>query len=174
MSRLSWLRKGNSCRDEMLLCRDRVVQHGENLCLDRVFLRRDRKSQDIRFPCRDIALCHDNGVRHCVSNMVGCMCDRGSLPRTTKELCRPRQSRARMGCAYERGASATDLYRSQPPTPESGALPRCICTGTSHFMGVSAWLGSNTEIGDLMSGLGTVGRSPTESHGCMEQKTYVR
>ena len=40
-----------------------------------------------------------------------------------------------------------------------------ICMGTSYFMGVGAWLGSNTEIGDLMSGLGTVGQSPTESHG---------
>ena len=56
MSRQSWLRKGKSCCDGMLLCRDRVVQHGENLCRDRVFLRRDRKSQDIRFPCLDIAL----------------------------------------------------------------------------------------------------------------------
>ena len=49
----------------------------------------------------------------------------------------------------------------------------CICTGTSHFMGVSAWLGSNTEVGDLMSGLSTVGRSSTESHGCMKRKTCV-
>ena len=40
-----------------------------------------------------------------------------------------------------------------------------ICMVTSHFMGVGAWLGSNTEIGDLMSGLGTVGRSPIEWHG---------
>ena len=24
----------------------------------------------------------------------------------------------------------------------------CICTGTSHFMGVSAWLKSNTTFGD--------------------------
>ena len=54
MSRQSWLRKGNSCHDGMLLCHDRVVQHRENL--DQVFLRCDRKSQDIRFPCHDIAL----------------------------------------------------------------------------------------------------------------------
>ena len=46
----------------------------------------------------------------------------------------------------------------------------CICTRTSHFMGVGAWLGSNTEIGDLMIRLGTVGRSPTESHDCMNEK----
>ena len=56
MSRQSWLTKGNSCSDGMLLCHDRVVQHGENLCLDRVFLRHDRKSKDIRFPSRDIML----------------------------------------------------------------------------------------------------------------------
>ena len=37
----------------------------------------------------------------------------------------------------------------------------CIYTGTSHFMGVGAWLRSNTEIGVLMSGLGIIGRSPT-------------
>ena len=29
----------------------------------------------------------------------------------------------------------------------NGAL-HCICTGTSHFMGVSAWLKSNTTFGD--------------------------
>ena len=56
MSRQSWLRKGNFYRDGMLLCRDKVVQHRVNLCRDRVFLRRDRKSQDIRLPCHDIAL----------------------------------------------------------------------------------------------------------------------
>ena len=49
----------------------------------------------------------------------------------------------------------------------------CICMGTSHFMGVGAWLGSNTKIGDLMSGLGTVRQSPTKSHDCMKQKTCV-
>ena len=49
----------------------------------------------------------------------------------------------------------------------------CICTRTSHFIGVGVWLGSNTEIGDLMSGLGIVGLSPTELHGCMKQKTCV-
>ena len=49
----------------------------------------------------------------------------------------------------------------------------CICTGTSHFMGVGVWLGSDTEIGDLMSGLGTVGRSLTELHGCVKRKTCV-
>ena len=49
----------------------------------------------------------------------------------------------------------------------------CICTGTSHFMGVGAWLESNTEIGDWMSGLGIVERSPTKSDGCMERKTCV-
>ena len=50
----------------------------------------------------------------------------------------------------------------------------CICMGTSHFMGVGAWLGSNTAIGDLKSELGTVGRSPTESHGYMKQKNLCR
>ena len=49
----------------------------------------------------------------------------------------------------------------------------CICMRTLHFMGMGAWLGSNTEIGDLMSGLGTVGRSPTELHGYVKRKTYV-
>ena len=44
---------------------------------------------------------------------------------------------------------------------------------TSHFMGMDAWLKSNIVIDDLMSGLGTVGRSLTESHGCMERKTCV-
>ena len=39
----------------------------------------------------------------------------------------------------------------------------CICIETSHFMGVGAWLGLNTKIGDLMSGLGIVGRSLTKS-----------
>ena len=32
----------------------------------------------------------------------------------------------------------------------------CICTVTSHFMGVGAWLGSNIEMGNLMSGLSIV------------------
>ena len=52
-------------------------------------------------------------------------------------------------------------------------MAHCIasCTGTSNFMGVGAWLGSNTTIGDLVGGLGTVGRSPTESHDCIKQKT---
>ena len=40
----------------------------------------------------------------------------------------------------------------------------CICMGTSQFMGVGAWLVSNTEIGDLMSEIGTIRRSPTKSH----------
>ena len=47
------------------------------------------------------------------------------------------------------------------------------CTGTSHFMGVGAWLESNTTIGDLVGGPATVGRSPTELHGCIKQKTCV-
>ena len=47
------------------------------------------------------------------------------------------------------------------------------CTGKSHFMGMGAWLESNTTIGDLVGGLGTVGRSPTESHGCIKRKTCV-
>ena len=52
-------------------------------------------------------------------------------------------------------------------------MAHCIasCTGTSNFMGVGAWLGSNTTIGDLVGGLGTVGRSPTESHDCIKRKT---
>ena len=45
--------------------------------------------------------------------------------------------------------------------------------GTSHFMGVGAWLESNTTIGDLVGGLDTVGRSPTASHGCIKWKTCV-
>ena len=49
----------------------------------------------------------------------------------------------------------------------------CIMQGTSHFMGVDAWLESNTIIGDLVGGLGTVGRSLTESHDCIELKTCV-
>ena len=50
----------------------------------------------------------------------------------------------------------------------------CICTGTSHSMGVGAWLGINTEINDLMSELNTVGQSLTESHGCMKRKNLCR
>ena len=50
----------------------------------------------------------------------------------------------------------------------------CICMGTSHFMGVDEWLGSNTEIGDLMNGLGTVRLIPIVSHDCMKRKTCVR
>ena len=49
----------------------------------------------------------------------------------------------------------------------------CICMGTSHFMGVGAWLGLNTKIGDLMSRFGTVERSPTELHGFMKRKNCV-
>ena len=39
-------------------------------------------------------------------------------------------------------------------------MTHCIvsCTGTSHFMGVGAWLESNTTIGDLVGGLGIVAR----------------
>ena len=48
-----------------------------------------------------------------------------------------------------------------------------LCMGTSHFMGVGAWLESNTTIGDLVGGLGTVGRSPTELHGFIKWKTCV-
>ena len=69
----------------MLLCCDRDVQHGENLCRDRVFLRRDRKSQDIRFSMsRHSALCHDSEVRRCVANKAGCARDKGVLSTTTK------------------------------------------------------------------------------------------
>ena len=50
----------------------------------------------------------------------------------------------------------------------------CICTRRSQFIGMGAWLGSNTEIGDLMSGLGTVERSPIELHNCMKRKICVR
>ena len=46
----------------------------------------------------------------------------------------------------------------------------CICIGLLHFIGVGGWLGSNTEIGDLMSRLSIVGRSPTEAHYCMNEK----
>ena len=51
----------------------------------------------------------------------------------------------------------------------------CIasCKGTSHFMGVGAWLESNTTIGDLVGGLSIAGRSPIESHGSIKWKTYV-
>ena len=54
-------------------------------------------------------------------------------------------------------------------------MAHCIasCTGTSYFMDVRAWLESNTIIGDLVGGLGTVGQSPTESHGCIKWKTCV-
>ena len=54
-------------------------------------------------------------------------------------------------------------------------MAHCIasCMGTSHFMGVGAWLESNTTIGDLVGGLGTVERSPTESHGYIKRKTCV-
>ena len=52
----------------------------------------------------------------------------------------------------------------------------CIasCTETSHFMGVGAWLVSKTTIADLVGGLSTVGRSPTESHSFIKWKTCVR
>ena len=42
------------------------------------------------------------------------------------------------------------------------------CTGTSHFMGVGAWLESNTIIADLVSGIATVTRSPIKSHDCIK------
>ena len=47
------------------------------------------------------------------------------------------------------------------------AMAQCIasCIETLNFMGVGAWLESNTTIGDLVGGLGTVGQSPTKSHG---------
>ena len=67
----------------MLLCHDKVIQHGENLCHDRLFFHHDRKSQDIRFPCHDIALyVMIVGVRRCVTNKAGCVRDRGSLSTT--------------------------------------------------------------------------------------------
>ena len=52
----------------------------------------------------------------------------------------------------------------------------CIasCTGTLHFMGVGAWLESYTTIGDLVGGLGTVGRSPTKSYDCIKRKIYAK
>ena len=39
-------------------------------------------------------------------------------------------------------------------------MAHCIasCTGTSHFMGVGTLLESNTTIGDLVGGLGTIAR----------------
>ena len=54
-------------------------------------------------------------------------------------------------------------------------MAHCIasCTGISYFMGVGAWLESNSTIGDLVGGLSIVGRSPTESHGCIKWKTFV-
>ena len=54
-------------------------------------------------------------------------------------------------------------------------MAHCIasCTGTSHFMGVGAWLESDTTIGDLVGRLCIVGRSPTESHGCIKFTTCV-
>ena len=42
----------------------------------------------------------------------------------------------------------------------------CSMNGNITFMGVGAWLESNTTIGDLLGGLGTVGRSQIKSHGC--------
>ena len=66
---------------------------------------------------RHSALCHDSGVRHCVANKAGCARDRGALPRTTEELCRPRQNQActtgmcvRLGCVHDRGASVTEVF----------------------------------------------------------------
>ena len=49
----------------------------------------------------------------------------------------------------------------------------CIMHGNISFHGVGAWLEANTTIGDLVGGLGTVGQSPTESHGCIKWKTCV-
>ena len=48
-----------------------------------------------------------------------------------------------------------------------------LCMGTSYFMGVGPWLESNTTIGDLVGGLGTIVRSPIESHDCIKWKTCV-
>ena len=63
------------------------------------------------------ALCHDNGVRRCVANKVGCARDRGALSHMTEELCRPRQSRAhttgiraRLGFTHDRGSSTTKVF----------------------------------------------------------------
>ena len=55
-------------------------------------------------------------------------------------------------------------------------MTHCIASwmGTSHFMGVGAWLESNTTIGDLVGELGTVGRNPTKLHDCIKHKTCVR
>ena len=55
----------------------------------------------------------------------------------------------------------------------SNGTLHCIMQGTSHFMGLGAWLESNTKIGDLVGGLGTVGQSPTELHSCIKLKTCV-
>ena len=55
-------------------------------------------------------------------------------------------------------------------------MGHCIAsyTGTSHVMGVGACFETNTTIGDLLGGLGTVGRSQIESHGGIKRKTCVR
>ena len=52
------------------------------------------------------------------------------------------------------------------------AMTHCIalCTRTSYFMGMGAWLESNTKIGDLVGELSTVGRTPIESNGCRKRK----
>ena len=44
---------------------------------------------------RHSALCHDGGVRRCVTNKVGCVRDRVALPRMIEELCHPRQTYTR-------------------------------------------------------------------------------
>ena len=46
----------------------------------------------------------------------------------------------------------------------NGAL-HCICMGTSHIIGVSAWLKINTRFGVRLGRLGTVGQSLTKLHG---------
>ena len=48
----------------------------------------------------------------------------------------------------------------------------CVCMGTSHSIGVSAWLESKPHL-VINKRLGTVGPNSTESHGRMTWKTCV-
>ena len=83
MSRQSMARLGVYCHDRVFLGCDRVWATWGEFMSRTSSLRRDRKSQDIRFPCRDIVLyVMTVGVRHCVANKAGRMRDRGALSPT--------------------------------------------------------------------------------------------
>ena len=81
---------------------------------------------------RHSALCHDSGVRSCVTNKARCACDRGALPCTTKPG------------AHDRHASATGMLARQRHECDRGVLSRQTFTEakkkkTLGIWGVLAW-----------------------------------